>query len=333
MEKLVNRAELEEGKIKSSFEIGLCNVNFFSLQKLNNISSEKEMNARIPGGLRQINKDTVDLSKPNINIFLDTSDHPEISIVDNSNFHLNGPLNKESFMSRLPFIAYSLSERIRQESLGECSMHAAAVATKDGKSILILGDKGSGKTSMAIALGRELDFGLVGNDLIVVRTENEKLSIPAGNQIFDIRAAVMRNYFNDSLQDKSRVEMTHPYEDKITILPNELGIKQGFDLRGIIAIIRVNIHPGNEPTIINEGPRKTQEVLRLRENLSRYIRGMTTPLSIEGSLVRGSFPSLDTQELEEMRNRMILSMLSMPFFYVVSDSPQKAAYKLTHEIL
>lgn len=106
---------------------------------------QNHIERRLPGGLILTNNPSNFSQYPNVDLLLEDKPEASLEMFDSKHFRLSGPFQRKEFSRRLPYIAYNIAERLRQEVLHMSSLHAAAVSTKDGKSLLILGDKGSGK--------------------------------------------------------------------------------------------------------------------------------------------------------------------------------------------
>lgn len=325
-----------ETRYRYSFITGFTCINIISpdnivFNPIDVLGFQNNIGRRLPGGLDIVDRIPQTATYPNIDLIL--SDKPEASleIYDSQHFKLSGPLQRKEFYSRLPYIVYTIAEKARQEILNMSTLHAAAVATTDGRSLLILGDKGSGKTLLSLFFGLYCDLTLIGNDLVLAEDQQGQVFIRAGTQIFDVRQAVIRYYlpqFNSQYLSKG-----NPYEEKITLLPEEIGITIGQDTKGLSAVVRINIHPFNDKTIIEKGARRIQEVLRLRENFARYIRGIVTPLVLDKETIDGNFPSMDSAELVRQRDDIIKTIINSNFIYAYGSNPKDIANEITNLVL
>lgn len=245
-------------------------------------------------------------------------------------FVIHGPIKSEAFIRRLPYISYNLTERMRQEKLGLVTTHAAAVA-KDGRGILILGDKGSGKTSLMLALCLTQGYEMIGNDSIVFGRK-EELIIATGSHQINVRLPVARK-LNLPIRDKRVVDNKIDYEVKFPFLPEELGIKTADRVSPLSTVVRINLHSDNPDFVVSNIPSREVEALRLSENLSRYIRGISTPLELSDLGIRGHFPDLDTIQLTDFRNEIVNALLVKDsFFYVAGNNPITTAKKLDQKL-
>ena len=130
-------------------------------------------------------------------VLITDAQEPSLSQIDDQTFWLKGPLCKDGFVKHLRHILYTLSEGSRQASKYQCTIHAAAVSIGGSNSvILILGDKGSGKTITAYALCYYHNAKLVGNDLVIIgMNEQGKLYLHGGTTSFTMRRRIVHSFF------------------------------------------------------------------------------------------------------------------------------------------
>lgn len=214
-----------------------------------------------------------------------------------------------------PYLIYTLFERPRQQ-LGMCTIHAAAAVSPSGQGVLLLGDKGAGKTSILLAL-IERGYVPAGDDLVVVQAD-KKLQLRAGNRIARLRyrTSGARHSFYESkramrLDTQSFLSETVP----------------------LCHVFRVNVHPMNGRATITPSPTSgLNEGLRLFENTARYIRGMSTPFLFRAGVPIDWLPSLDDPSCIRMRTRLIRRLLSSPVMYLSSRTADEAANQLSARI-
>lgn len=263
-------------------------------------------------------------------ILKDSPEPPQIEAFSADSFVIHGPTNSEAFIRRLPYLFYNLTERIRQENLGLVTAHAAAVA-KNGRGVLILGDKGSGKTSLMLALCLTQGYEMIGNDSIVLGGK-EELVIATGSHQINVRLPVARK-LGLPMRDKITSDNKINYEIKFPLLPQDLGIKTANGILPLSVAVRINLHSDNPDFVISNIPSHEVEALRLSENFSRYIRGIPTPLELSNSGINGHFPDLDTIQLTEFRNKMVNAFLAKEsFLYVAGNNPITTAERFDQKI-
>lgn len=235
--------------------------------------------------------------------------------------------NSESHYTNLPHLLYTLGEYPRQRELESVTVHAAALVAPDNKGILILGDKGRGKTSLTIQLGMQHSYRLIGNNLVIVCRDGSEIGLQTGTKSLVARVAALKDV--PALSNFAFDFQGSGHEQKKTFKPEELGILRQTGKTPLSTVIRVHIHP-SEPfaaiaTPIND---LVTERLRLFENLSRYIRGVSTPLILNDKSVNGFIPSLDDPLLSMMRSELIESILKLNFQYVSGNSVEAVAEKV-----
>lgn len=284
-----------------------------------------------------LTRDTELANNPNIqnnpiNYIIKDSVDPSIQVINSSKYLINGPINDDSFVDQIPHICYCLSEKYRQEKLKQLSVHGCAVE-KNGKGVLILGDKGTGKTNLLIALCMNHGYSFIGNDVVVI-SGGEKLSLVFGNQQMNVRVDTIRNLNPFFAARINLDDLNNGYETKKSYSTEELGINSCNHEVFLSHIVRINTH------VLNGDYKETPvlslpiEALRLNENMSRYIRGMTTPLMLSKSgSIKGYFPSQDNSELCNFRNNLVERLLGeVPFSYISGNDSSNIAknYDLSH---
>lgn len=260
------------------------------------------------------------------NLFiLRTRNTSQIEAISSKIFIIDGPLNSESFLKRLPYLFYNLAEETRQEDLGLITIHGAAVS-KEGKGILILGDKGSGKTSLMLALCLTQGYQMIGNDTIIAGGK-ENLVIAAGSRQINVRLPVARKL--NLPVERTEKNRGIDYEIKSAFLPEDLGIGIESGTLPLSGIVRINLHSDNPEYVMSDITSRETEALRLGENFSRYIHGIPTPIELTVEGIHGYFPDLDTPALTEFRNNLINTILSnIPYYYIAGREPIRTAQKL-----
>ncbi|MFF4647753.1 hypothetical protein [Streptomyces sp. NPDC001389] len=203
----------------------------------------------------------------------------------------------------LAFTTYTAMERARQEQ-GMVTVHATAV-TRDHAAVVLLGDKAMGKTSTSLALGRR-GWTHAGDDLVVIREDAGRLDVMPGKPTAAVR-----------LHDGAAF-----YEPKPA-----LDLRDGFASGPTAAalFVRLAVHPDARPHATAAVPFSGNEMLRLHENLSRYISGLPTPLSGLGGAPCGRVWQIDSTACARWRAHLISVMEKHPFFYVYAPTAEAAA--------
>lgn len=335
VESIYQKKELDTPKYQLTYKTGYTRILLFSDQNLDKKLEkvQSDIVRRLPGGFDiEMDLSERDGQTPELNILLLNANDPQITFIDRNHYIIRGPCNEGDFIKSLPYVVYNLGEQIRQQELRIYTMHGASVSNSKSESVLILGDKGSGKTSLCMALGMYHDYRMVGNDLILIQDSSDDnktfLNIIDGNKIFDVRTGVLTTFFSELVPKVGFQSGQTSYESKISFYPEDLNVPLEEKHTKMKGVVRINIHPANLQNTVTPYDISTtspNEVLRLRENLGRYIRGQTTPLLIKDSEPKGVFPSIDTERLEQDRNVLIRRLLYSPFIYLSANNPADAA--------
>lgn len=243
--------------------------------------------------------------------------YPEFVVLTDNSYGLRGNVNTPGYINNLPNIVYFISEKYRAEKFGAFTIHAASARNPDnGKSVLILGDKGSGKTSTLMYLAQKFGFEITGNDSVILSSENEKISVLSGTPYLTVRTRVLRDIFGiDTLSDLG----VHNHEHKVTLSPTDLNLKVNYQPSEVELIVRVNLNSKNDFAKSTVQNKKT-EVLRLYQNTSRYITGGIGPLSIDENGIQGYFPSLASPQIFHSMESLVNSMIRFDNFLYLSIS-------------
>lgn len=205
----------------------------------------------------------------------------------------------------LAYMAFWLLEAQRQAD-GIVAAHASSVSYED-KGVLILGERGDGKTSVCLGLGRKHGYKLIANDLAMLgyNQQNDQVEVHDGTKIFGLRLSAIRGRFDELLclyKDATKESWT----TKVFVTPSEVGIETDVTVKPVRSVFMVHI----DSTGTDKFSAHQMDDLWIRnylyENFSRYIRG--TAIIAFGSQSReplGYLPSLDQQQFHDKRLQLI----------------------------
>jgi hypothetical protein len=203
----------------------------------------------------------------------------------------------------LAYVTYTITERARQQRR-MVSTHASALVTPEGMGVVLLGDKGTGKTSTAIALLRH-GYRLLGDDLIVLAARPEGLEVLAGKQLAALRhPGAILGYTPKPCVDLA--DSATPRSAPVALA------------------VRVGVHPATVAAVTAATPLSVLERLRLAENLARYITGTPTPLCLDPEVHAPVYP-LDSPACAQTRARVIRQLAELGLRYLYAPTPQRAA--------
>lgn len=209
---------------------------------------------RLPGGWHPTPPPAAGLHDSPVLTVSDTGPEPAVR-VHGQTVHLNLP-HQAARTSTLAYVTYTAMERARQQRQ-MLTLHANAAVTPSGRGILLLGNKGAGKTSVGLALGAR-GWTHAGDDLAVLAEAGPDLLLLPGKPTAAVRP-----------DDPGLWQAPKPL---VALAPF---LRTPVRLAGVI---RLTVHPAvPHPLITDATPFSANEQLRLHEALARYISGLPTP--------------------------------------------------------
>jgi len=202
--------------------------------------------------------------------------------------------------AEVPFLLLHVFERLYEED-NKYAVECASVE-KNGRSILICGDSGSGKTSVTLQLIK-LGYNFISNEISIIDRER----VYGGTDVLNIKEYGLI-YLPEEYKDKLvRVDYNKDYHTYILRLPAVRNPVK-YDL-----IFRVSVIPEYEKIKIFELPKGFMN-LRFFEQATSLIRGVI-PLNN----FRNVADSLDNDILSERRIRNLFS-IDVPSYVVFGDA-------------
>jgi hypothetical protein len=209
----------------------------------------------------------------------------------------------------LAYVTYTALERARQHQR-KVTVHATALIAPDGRAVLLLGAKGAGKTSTALALATR-GWTHAGDDLVVL------------GEMGDGTVAVWPGKPTAAVRDPARPLAPKPQR---ALEPFAAGPAP------LARVVRVAVHPAlDTASLMPAAPLSVNERLRLHELLGRYISGLPTPLTGVTGVPYGPVWPLDTPALARWRSHLIARLAGGWFDYLHASGPATAADLLTKE--
>jgi hypothetical protein len=209
----------------------------------------------------------------------------------------------------LAYVTYTALEPARQRQR-KVTVHGTALVAPGGRAVLLLGAKGAGKTSTALALASR-GWTHAGDDLVVLgETAEGRLAVWPGTPVAAVRDPAR------PLAPKPRREL-----EPFATGPAPLG-----------RVVRVAVHPALSAASLTAAvPLSVNERLRLHELLGRSISGLPTPLTGVAGVPYGPVWPLDTPALARWRSHLITALANDRFSYLHAPDPETAADLLTEE--
>jgi hypothetical protein len=221
------------------------------------------------------------------------------------------PVEQYNKCGTIFYLAELAAEQKRQLH-GGAMLHAAGVyLPRSERGILILGEKGSGKTSTAISLCIGAEGQLVGNDQVILASSGKAVRLLDGSKDIHIRRTA-------AIQDPTLMSLVTftdqkkpNWDNKKTISPAQAGIDEAQFAPQVTDVVQVVIDRTLETTTVLRERRDTQTLLFIAEKISRHIRGVATPIMNNDGVFDAFSPSLDTSETAANRQTLVNTILGI----------------------
>lgn len=269
------------------------------LRMKNKVMNSFELRSTIPGLIVQ-SIDDLDETLPIIN-YMDASCRSFDINTSTDRYQVLFPLEDIYFYDIVYLLLLVFSRGLNKR--GKYIIHCAAVE-KNGDCILIAGEPGAGKTSIALCLCLNYGYKLVSNDRTVIGLSNNRPYVFSGTLETSIRPQMKKLLFPHVKEDFW--DKWDKKTDKINITDSfkELGVETG--QKGFFKnIFLVNTYPSSEEGKIWEINRVDRSIAIVKM-LSECIRGARNIMISNSQLL----PSFDSKELMEIREQDVQGIIS-----------------------
>lgn len=239
--------------------------------------------------------------------------------------HLNGPLQNFRHGSSLVYLAEYLAACTLAREQGDFLTHAAAIYDPlTNRSQVLFGEKGAGKTTLAIRACKEGGREIIGNDQVYIGNDGESIHTRGGNDWFNIRrTAIVSDGYLSQVFDNYVSDGKPSWNDKIKITPKELGIarKVGRTIVGQIYHVRID---QTQNALFTSPWQGVQQNLILHERLGRHISGQATPLQDDEGQYLGSLPLIQHEITMRRRDDLVKRISAMGITEVFAPDGESA---------
>jgi phosphoenolpyruvate carboxykinase (ATP) len=252
---------------------------------------------------------------------------------DADTLHLSGPARNFGRGTSLVYLAEYLAACTLAERQGDFLTHAAATYNPETDcSQILFGEKGAGKTTLAIRVCKEGGYQIIGNDQVYIGSNAGIIHTTGGNAWFNIRrtAITSDDYLEQIITTRDSISEKPAWNDKIRIAPEQLGIvhKIGKVVVGNIFHVRID-HTQDTLHIAPWGG--IQQNLILHERLGRHISGQATPLQDDAGNYLGSLPLIKHEATMKRRDELVKHISNMGITEVFApDGASATRYILEH---
>lgn len=267
------------------------------------LTNKEQIPETIPGiNIKRLNEDFFDENKPYLKYLDNNIKKTYIDPIINQ-IIVSCPENE----LYLPDLIYLLLSQFSKElnKQNKYLIHSAVVE-KNGKALIISGNPGSGKTTLALQFCMKHNYNFVSNDRSILGMENGEIKVFEGTMQTHVRLGVIHKYFPQLIPKIDKEKMNHPWENKIYINPEfeNLGIKTTKNVK-IDKLVYVQTYPvKNELTHIKKLPEDVA-ILEALKTISEPIRaGKNAVLS-----TNEPFPSFDTNKLSHIRMNFVNNLV------------------------
>lgn len=213
---------------------------------------------------------------------------------DSRTFHVMSNESNITDGQAFAYISYWLTEGERQRE-ASFTMHAAALSLED-RGVLLIGDKGAGKTSTLLNLATRYKGEVIANDLCIVRhrAAEERVVLENGSKKMRLRLQSIMSKFPqllDLFPDKDQ----EPWTTKVVVNPSEIGIKISESETDLAQAFLIHLNNKQDEKLKLERVTGIGAYFELYENLSRIIRGSAISIFSAGGKILGYIPSLESE--------------------------------------
>lgn len=242
---------------------------------------------------------------------------------------IEGPKNMFGKGTALVYLAEYLAASKLAANNGEFLTHAAAIFNPEtNRSQVLLGEKGAGKTTLAIRLCSEAGFELIGNDQVYIGSTEDEIYTTGGNAWFNVRrtATASDDYmqrFAKKIDDHTGLRPS--WNDKVRLNPEDIGVKRKLGSVVVGNIFHIRLDP-KQDSLYASPWRGVQQNLVLHERFGRHISGQATPLQDDKGSYLGSLPLIDYSRSVSQRDLLVKRIISKGVLEVFAPSSE-AAYE------
>lgn len=249
--------------------------------------------------------------------------------------HLSGPTRNFGRGTSLVYLAEYLAACTLAERQGDFLTHAAATYDPEtDRSQILFGEKGAGKTTLAIRVCKEGGHQIIGNDQVYIGSDESGIHTTSGNGWFNVRRTAIDSddYLKRIITPEDVDERKPAWNDKIRLTPGRLGIthKIGRAIVGSIFHVRID---HTQKTLHAAPWGGVQQNLIIHERLGRHISGQATPLQDDMGNYLGSLPLIRHEATMKRRDELVKRISTLGITEIFApDGTSATNYILEHGV-
>jgi hypothetical protein len=220
---------------------------------------------------------------------------------------IEGPIEIFGQGTALTYCAGYMAECMRSNNSHLMLIHSAAVSLPDRNySFVFMGEKGAGKTTLALRLCHQYGFGLIGNDQIYLGLNAEdQLVTHGGNAWFDVReTATKMDPYLAKVARLGQSALKPSWNNKLRIKPEDISVYSLDIEQPIKSIFHIRVDHTQPDIYISEW-KGIQRNLLLHERFGRHVTGQATPLMDDNGNLLGSLPPIDVNSSLRLRDELV----------------------------
>jgi len=220
---------------------------------------------------------------------------------------LAGPVHLFGRGNSIAYTAHYMAECLRSTKSGLMLVHSAAIKPSDREqSYVFLGEKGAGKTTLALRLCHQYSYELIGNDQVFMgANENDELITDSGNAWFNVReTAISADPYIAQLLGKPKNVDKPAWNNKVTVMPDSIGVSIYDKQLPVKEIFHVRIDH-SQSSLRAMAWQGLQRNLILHERFGRHITGQATPFQDDYGNYLGSLPPINLKDALKARDKLV----------------------------
>ena len=255
-----------------------------------------------------------DSSDINHTIIYRDVDNEEPLIVDNNKMIINYPKEKltESIILYMGF--HYLEKQFGEK--GMCSCHSACIS-KNGEATLLIGEAGSGKTSLAVNLCNDYGYSLVSNDMTLIGSEDDEIYVYGGTKFLNLRYLSVESNM-PFLKYLFKQEGKDSWTNKVSVMASDIGIEEEYRTLPIKNILFIHVDNRTEFKLSNGDSWRNNFLLY--QNTSSHIRGSAATFIDKRGYPIAYIPPFETKETYDKRIKLLNLINKNPNYYYASGS-------------